>query len=170
MNYTTQMDAAKQGILTKKMKIVSEKEQMDIEVLRGLIAEGKVVIPANKNHINLDPEGIGEGLRTKVNVNFGISKDCQDLDLEMDKVRKSIDLKAEAIMALSSFGKTEEFRQKLIAESTAMIGTVPIYDAVGFYDKELQDINASEFLSVVEKHAREGVDFLTIHAGIGFGI
>ncbi len=166
MNYTTQMDAARQGIVTEQMKIVAQKEQMDVEKLRELIAKGRVVIPANKNHANLDPEGIGEGLRTKVNVNLGISKDCQDLDLEMEKVRKSIELKAEAIMDLSSFGKTAEFRQKLIAESTAMIGTVPIYDAVGFYDKELQDITDEEFLSVVEKHAKEGVDFLTIHAGI----
>lgn len=166
MNYTTQMDAARQNIVTPEMKIVAKKENMDMKVLIELMAEGKIVIPANKNHANLDPEGIGEGLRTKVNVNLGISKDCQDLDLEMNKVRKSIELKAEAIMDLSSYGKTEEFRKKLISESTVMIGTVPIYDAVGFYDKELQDITEDEFLAVVEKHAKEGIDFLTIHAGI----
>lgn len=166
MNYKTQMDAAKQGFITPEMKIVAKKEQMDVEKLRELISKGRVVIPANKNHKTLNPEGIGEGLRTKINVNLGISKDCQDLELEMDKVRKSIDLKAEAIMDLSSFGKTEEFRQKLISESSAMVGTVPIYDVVGFYDKELQDISDAEFIKVVEKHAREGVDFLTIHAGI----
>ncbi|AFS77627.1 thiamine biosynthesis protein ThiC [Gottschalkia acidurici 9a] len=166
MSYTTQMDAAKKGILTKEMKIVAEKEQMDLETLRELIAEGKVVIPANKNHKSLDPEGIGQGLKTKVNVNLGISKDCQNIDLEMKKVKKSIELKAEAIMDLSSFGKTEEFRQRLIDYSKAMIGTVPIYDAVGFYDKELQDISEKEFLNVVEKHAKDGVDFMTIHAGI----
>ena len=108
MNYTTQMDAARKGIITDQMKVVAKKEQMDEETLRSLIAKGSVVIPANKNHVNLNPEGIGEGLRTKVNVNLGISKDCQDLDLEMDKVRKSIELKAEAIMDLSSFGKTHK--------------------------------------------------------------
>ena len=164
--YTTQMDAAKKGIVTKEMEIVAEKEQMNIEELRELIAEGKVVIPANKNHKSLDPEGIGQGLRTKINVNLGISKDCQNIDLEMEKVEKSIELKAEAIMDLSSFGKTEEFRQRLIDYSKAMIGTVPIYDAVGFYDKELQDISEQEFLDVVEKHAKDGVDFVTIHAGL----
>ncbi|MCB2290926.1 phosphomethylpyrimidine synthase ThiC [Clostridium sp. CS001] len=166
MIYTTQMDAAKRGIVTKEMEIVARKENMDIELLRKLIAEGKVVIPANKNHKSLDPEGVGQGLKTKVNVNLGISKDCYDIDEEMKKVQLAIDMKAEAIMDLSSFGKTEEFRKKLVEVSSAMIGTVPIYDAVGFYDKELKDITAKEFLEVVEKHAKEGVDFVTIHAGI----
>lgn len=164
--YTTQMDAAKKGIITKEMEIVAKKENMDIEVLKKLIAEGKVSIPANKNHKSIDPEGIGEGLRTKINVNLGISKDCCDIDEEMKKVQLALDMKAEAIMDLSSFGKTEEFRQRLVTSSSAMIGTVPIYDAVGFYDKELKDITAKEFLDVVEKHARDGVDFVTIHAGI----
>ncbi|WP_186430783.1 phosphomethylpyrimidine synthase ThiC [Clostridium sp. BSD9I1] len=166
MMYTTQMDAAKKGIITKEMEIVAKKENMHIEVLKKLIAEGKVAIPANKNHKSIDPEGIGEGLRTKINVNLGISKDCCDIDEEMKKVQLALDMKAEAIMDLSSFGKTEEFRQRLVTSSSAMIGTVPIYDAVGFYDKELKDITAMEFLDVVEKHARDGVDFVTIHAGI----
>ncbi|WP_026478766.1 phosphomethylpyrimidine synthase ThiC [Alkaliphilus transvaalensis] len=166
MNYTTQMDAARKGIITKEMEVVAQKEQMDVEKLRDLIANGKVVIPANKNHKSLDPEGIGEGLRTKINVNLGISKDCPNIDAEMEKVQTALDMKAEAIMDLSSFGKTEEFRQRLVEMSPAMIGTVPMYDAVGFYDKELQDITAEEFLDVVEKHAKDGVDFVTIHAGI----
>ncbi len=166
MNYTTQMDAARKGIITKELSIVAEKEKVDVHILKDLVAQGKVVIPVNKNHTSIDPEGIGEGLRTKINVNLGISKDCCDVDAELEKVKKAIDLKAEAIMDLSSFGKTQEFRQKLINISRAMVGTVPIYDAVGFYDKELKDITAEEFLDVVEKHAQEGVDFVTIHAGI----
>ena len=166
MNYTTQMDAAKRGIITREMEIVSKKENMDIEVLREKIAKGHIVIPANKNHKSLDPEGIGSGLRTKINVNLGISRDCPDVDLELDKVKTAIDMKAEAIMDLSSFGKTEEFRQELVKMSTAMIGTVPIYDAVGFYDKELKDITEKEFLDVVRKHGKDGVDFVTIHAGL----
>lgn len=166
MNYTTQMDAARKGIITKEMEIVAKKENMEVEVLRELIAKGKIIIPANKNHKSLDPEGVGEGLRTKINVNLGISKDCCDIEKELEKVRVSIDMKAEAIMDLSSYGKTEEFRQRLVEMSPAMIGTVPIYDAVGFYDKELKDITAEEFLQVVEKHAKDGVDFVTIHAGI----
>ena len=166
MNYSTQMDAAKKGIVTKEMKIVAEKEQMDIEKLMGLLAEGKLVIPANKNHKNLDPEGVGQGLKTKINVNLGISKDCNSFENEIRKVKKAIELKAEAIMDLSSYGKTKEFRDELISVSPAMIGTVPVYDAIGFYDKELKDITEKEFLDVVREHAQQGVDFVTIHAGI----
>ncbi|WP_432662962.1 phosphomethylpyrimidine synthase ThiC [Wukongibacter baidiensis] len=166
MNYTTQMDAARKGIITSEMEVVSTKESIDVEILRERIAEGKVVIPANKNHDSISPEGVGEGLRTKINVNLGISKDCCNIEKELEKVQAALDLKAEAIMDLSSYGKTEEFRTKLINMSPAMIGTVPIYDAVGFYDKELKDITAEEFLRVVEKHAQNGVDFMTIHAGI----
>ncbi|WP_099188685.1 phosphomethylpyrimidine synthase ThiC [Tepidibacter mesophilus] len=166
MNYTTQMDAARKGIITKEMEIVSQKENMDVNLLRDLVANGKVAIPANKNHKSLSPEGVGEGLRTKINVNLGISKDCPNIEPEIEKVKKAIELKAEAIMDLSSFGKTEEFRKKVVEISPAMIGTVPMYDAVGFYDRELKDIKAEEFLDVVEKHAKDGVDFVTIHAGL----
>jgi phosphomethylpyrimidine synthase len=166
MEYTTQMDAARKGIITRQMEIVAGKEQMDPEKLKGLVAEGKVIIPANKNHTNLDPEGVGEGLRTKINVNLGISKDCCNVDVELDKVKIALDLKAEAIMDLSCYGKTREFRQKLVKMSPAMIGTVPIYDAVGFYDKNLADITVDEIFDVVEKHCEDGVDFLTIHAGL----
>lgn len=166
MKYTTQMDAAQKGIITREIEIVAKKEKIDVNILMDLVAEGKVVIPANKNHHSLDPEGIGEGLRTKINVNLGMSKDCSDIDLELEKVKIALIMEAEAIMDLSNFGKTEAFRKRLIDMSTAMIGSVPIYDAVGFYDKELKDITAKEFLNVVEKHAKDGVDFVTIHAGI----
>jgi len=166
MNYTTQMDAARKGIITPEMETVAAKEQMRPDTLRDLIARGKAVVPANKNHKNLDPEGIGEGLRTKINVNLGISKDCCNVDLELEKVRHALSLKAEAIMDLSCYGKTREFRKKLVEMSPAMIGTVPIYDAVGFYEKDLQEISTDEFFDVVEKHAEDGVDFLTIHAGL----
>jgi len=160
------MDAAKKGIITKEMRRVAEKEGKAADEIRSLVAEGKVVIPANKNHTRLDPEGIGQGLRTKINVNIGISKDCCNFELEMEKVKKAIELKAESIMDLSSYGKTREFRRQLVAVSPAMVGTVPVYDAVGFYDKELSSITAREFLDVVEKHAQDGVDFMTVHAGI----
>jgi len=160
------MDAAKKGIVTDELRIVAQKENMPVEKLLKLVASGKVVIPANKNHKSLVPEGIGEGLRTKINVNIGISKDCCNFDKELEKAKKAIELKAEAIMDLSSYGKTGEFRQKLVKMSPVMIGTVPVYDAVGFYDKDLKDITAEEFFEVVEKHAEDGVDFMTIHAGI----
>lgn len=166
MDYTTQMDAAKKGIITKEMRAVADKENMNAAKLMDLIAKGRIVIPANKNHKNLIPEGVGEGLRTKINVNLGISKDSYDIDREIEKAQTAIDMKAEAIMDLSNYGDTEYFRQKLIAMSTAMIGTVPVYDALGFYEKELKDISSKEFLDVVEKHGKDGVDFVTIHAGM----
>ncbi|SHI87770.1 hydroxymethylpyrimidine synthase [Clostridium cavendishii DSM 21758] len=165
-NYTTQMDAAKKGIITKEMLVVAEKEHMNVETLRALLAEGKIVIPANKNHKTLSPEGVGQGLKTKINVNLGISKDCPECEKELDKVKIALEMKAEAIMDLSNYGKTEGMRRKIVDMSNAMIGTVPIYDAVGFYDKELKDITAEEFLKVVEKHGEDGVDFITIHAGL----
>jgi len=166
MEYTTQMDAARKGIITRQMEIVAKKEKMESEKLKDLVAAGKVIIPANKRHLALDPEGVGQGLRTKINVNLGISKDCCNTDLEMEKVRLALELKAEAIMDLSCYGKTREFRKKLVDMSPAMIGTVPIYDAVGFYEKNLKDITVDEIFDVVEKHCEDGVDFLTIHAGL----
>ena len=164
--YTTQMDAAKRGIITEQMKVVAAKESMDVEVLRQRVAEGKVAIPANKNHTSISAEGVGQGLRTKINVNLGVSKDCYDLQLELDKAKRAIELKAESIMDLSCYGKTQEFRQHLIDFSPVMIGTVPMYDAVGMLDKDLKDITVEEFFSVVERHAQDGVDFMTIHCGM----
>ena len=166
MNYTTQMDAARKGIITSQMQTVARKEQMPAENLRDLIAAGKVIIPANKNHANLDPEGVGQGLRTKINVNLGISKDCCDVELELDKACMALAMQAEAIMDLSCYGKTREFRRRLVEMSPAMIGTVPIYDAVGFYEKNLKDLTVDEIFDVVERHCADGVDFLTIHAGL----
>ena len=166
MNYTTQMDAAKKGIITKEMETVAKKENRTPESIRDLLAQGKIVIPANKNHKSFSAEGVGEGLRTKINVNLGISKDCPECESELEKVRVALDMKAEAIMDLSNYGKTEGMRKKIVDMSTAMLGTVPMYDAVGFYDKELKDITAKEFLDVVEKHGKDGVDFVTIHAGL----
>ena len=159
MEYTTQMEAARKGVVTREMEIVARKEGMDAEGLRKLVAEGKVVIPANKNHKSLDPCGIGQGLRTKINVNLGVSNDCCNVEGELEKARLAVELGADAIMDLSCDGKPEEFRRRLVEMSPAAVGTVPVYDAVGFYEKDLREITASEFLGVVEKHGRDRVDF-----------
>lgn len=164
--YYTQMEAAKKGIVTPEMEIVAAKENMDVEKLMKLVACGQVAIPANINHTSLSPEGIGSGLKTKINVNLGISGDCKDYSVEMQKVDMAIKFGVEAIMDLSNYGKTNTFRQQLIEKSPAMIGTVPMYDAIGYLDKDLLEISAKDFLKVVEAHAKEGVDFMTIHAGI----
>lgn len=160
------MEAARKGILTEEIKKVAEKESMDTNKLMGLVAEGRVAIPANKNHKSLEPEGVGEGLRTKINVNLGISRDCRDFEAEIEKAKKAIEMGAEAIMDLSSYGKTREFRRKLVGMSKSMIGTVPMYDAIGHLDKDLGQISAKELIDVVKVHAEDGVDFMTIHAGI----
>lgn len=166
MSYKTQMEAAKKGIVTKEMETVAQKEQMDTKELMELVAKGTVAIPANINHKSLSAEGIGDGLKTKINVNLGISGDCKDYTLEFEKVKMAIDFGAEAIMDLSNYGKTNTFRKQLIEYSPAMIGTVPMYDAIGYLEKDLLNIKAEDFLKVVEAHAKEGVDFMTIHAGI----
>ena len=164
--YKTQMEAAKKGIITPEMKIVADKEYMEAEKLRELVAKGEVAIPCNVNHKSISPEGIGTGLKTKINVNLGISGDSKDYDLEMKKVDMAIQFGAEAIMDLSNYGKTNTFRRELVEKSPAMIGTVPMYDAIGYLEKDLLEITAEDFLKVVRAHAEEGVDFMTIHAGI----
>ena len=165
-NYATQMDAAKKGIITPEMKIVAKKENIEEDKLMELVACGQVAIPCNINHKSISPEGIGTGMKTKINVNLGISGDCKNYDVEMQKVDMAIKFGAEAIMDLSNYGKTNTFRTQLIEKSPAMIGTVPMYDAIGYLDKDLLEISAQDFLKVVRAHAEEGVDFMTIHAGI----
>jgi phosphomethylpyrimidine synthase len=164
--YTTQMDAARQGIITPQMKIVAEKERMDAEEIRSLVAKGQVIIPYNKNHKALHPSGVGARLTTKINVNLGVSRDWKDVDMEYEKVRSAVEMGAEAIMDLSSYGDTRSFRRKLTADCPAMIGTVPIYDAVVYYHKPLAQITAEEWLDIVRMHAEDGVDFMTIHCGM----
>ncbi len=165
-NYATQMEAAKKGIITPEMKIVAKKENIEEDKLMELVACGQVAIPCNINHKSISPEGIGTGMKTKINVNLGISGDCKNYDVEMQKVDMAIKFGAEAIMDLSNYGKTNTFRTQLIEKSPAMIGTVPMYDAIGYLDKDLLEISAQDFLRVVRAHAEEGVDFMTIHAGI----
>lgn len=166
MTYTTQMDAARKGIITNEMEIVAAKENMNVDNLMELIAKGQVIIPANKLHQSLDPNGIGDKLRTKINVNLGTSRDCIDMDMELEKVNNAVKMGAEAIMDLSSFGDTRKFRRELTAKCPAVIGTVPIYDAVVYYHKPLKDITTDEWIDIVRMHAQDGVDFMTIHCGI----
>ena len=166
MEYTTQMDAARKGIVTKEIETVAKKEKMEVSKLMRLVAEGKVAIPANKNHKCLNPEGVGSALRTKINVNLGVSRDCKDYNVEMQKVLKAVDMGAEAIMDLSSHGNTQPFRQKLTQECPAMIGTVPVYDSVIHYQRDLATLTAKDFIDVVRLHAEDGVDFVTLHCGI----
>ena len=164
--YTTQMDAARKGIITPEMEIVAKKEYRTTEEIRQWVAEGKVAIPANKHHKCLNPEGVGSMLRTKINVNLGVSRDCKDYNIEMQKVMSAVNMGAEAIMDLSSHGNTQPFRQKLTHECPVMIGTVPVYDSVIHYQRDLAELTAQDFIDVVRLHAEDGVDFVTLHCGI----
>ena len=160
------MDAAKKGIITPEMKAVATKEYRSEEEIRELVAKGQVAICANKLHKKLDPNGVGSMLRTKINVNLGVSKDCKDYEVEMEKVMAAVNMGAEAIMDLSSHGNTQPFRRKLIKECPAMIGTVPVYDSVIHYQRDLDTLTAKDFIDVVRLHAEDGVDFVTLHCGI----
>lgn len=166
MNYATQMDAARKGIITEEMKAVAEYENRDVEDIRRWVAEGKVAIPANKNHKCIKATGIGSMLKTKINVNLGVSKDVSDLDEELKKVQYAVDLGGDAIMDLSTHGDTKIFRRKLTSECPAMIGTVPIYDSVIYHQKDLGQLTAQDFLDVIRAHGEDGVDFVTLHCGL----
>lgn len=164
--YTTQMAAARAGVITPELEKCAEYEGIAAEELRQLVAAGQAVIPANKNHKCLHPFAIGRALKTKINVNLGTSRDCLDMEQELAKVQSAVDMGAEAIMDLSSFGDTKVFRRRLAAECPAVLGTVPIYDALVYYDKPLAEITAQEWLDVFRMHAEDGVDFMTIHCGM----
>lgn len=166
MSYTTQMNAARQGIITDEMRTVAEKEGIAPEKLMEYVAAGTAVIPCNKNHKAISPAGVGSMLKTKINVNLGTSRDCKDLNMELEKVQSAVDMGAEAIMDLSSCGDTQKFRRLLTEKCPAMIGTVPIYDAVVYYHKPLIQITTDEWIDIVKMHAQDGVDFMTIHCGI----
>lgn len=164
--YSTQIEAARKGIVTPELELVAAKENRSVEELLPLLAEGKMVVPANIHHTSLDPNGVGGMLKTKVNVNLGISRDCKDYDIEMKKVMRAVELGAESIMDLSSHGDTQPFRRKLCTECPAMIGTVPVYDSVIHYQRDLNTLTAQDFLDVIRMHAEDGVDFVTLHCGI----
>lgn len=164
----TQIDFARAGQITPQMKEVAEREHRDPEYIRERVADGRVAIPANIVHIKkgMRAFGVGEGLSTKVNVNLGISGDKADAAEEWKKVKIAEDFGADAIMDLSNSGKTRQFRQQLIDETPLMVGTVPMYDAIGYMEKPLVKLTKDDLFEVVRAHAEDGVDFMTIHCGI----
>ena len=161
----TQIDAARRGEITPQIAQVAKDEFRDPEFVREGVAAGRIAIPANINHTNLCACGVGEGLRTKVNVNLGISGDIQDAPQEWEKVAIAEKYGADAIMDLSNSGKTRVFRRQLIEKTSLMVGTVPMYDAIGYLETPLVKLTGDDLLRVVRAHAEDGVDFMTIHAG-----
>ncbi|WP_066638310.1 phosphomethylpyrimidine synthase ThiC [Desulfolucanica intricata] len=169
----TQMLAAKAGRITMQMKHIAEREGRKPEFIRERVARGTIVIPANINHKGLEPAGFGEGLRTKVNANIGTSTGIHDPANELEKLRAAVSAGADAVMDLSTGGDLDDIRRKIVSASTVAVGTVPIYQATVEAKKRhgnIVDMTADELFSVIEKHARDGVDFLTLHCGITMGV
>jgi len=165
----TQLESARKGIVTPQMKAVAEAEGLDAEFIREGVARGVIVIPANINHEKLVPCGIGQGLKTKVNANIGTSSDFGDINTELEKLRVAIDAGADTVMDLSTGGDISAIRRAIIAASTAGIGTVPIYQ-VGIEAIEqhgaIVKMTADDIFAVIGEHARDGVDFVTVHCGV----
>lgn len=164
--YSTQMEAAKKGIFTKEMEIVSKDEKISKEELLEKMSQGRIVIPKNIGHKNIYPRAIGEGMKTKVNVNLGVSEDCCDYSNEMIKVLKAIEYGTDAIMDLSTFGNTKVFRKELVEKTDVMLGTVPMYDAIAKLGKNIKNMSVDDLFDVVEEHCQDGIDFITVHAGL----
>lgn len=165
----TQLELAKQGIISSPMKLVAEQEGVDAEFIRQGVAKGTIVIPANINHTNLVPCGIGQGLKTKVNANIGTSSDFGDVNTELEKLRVAIDFGADTVMDLSTGGDVSAIRQAIIAASSVPIGTVPIYQAgIESIDRRgaIVKMTVDDLFAGIEEHARDGVDFVTVHCGV----
>ncbi|MCS6959587.1 MAG: phosphomethylpyrimidine synthase ThiC [Pseudanabaenaceae cyanobacterium SKYGB_i_bin29] len=163
----TQMYCARQGIITEEMRYVAHREGVDVELVRSEVARGRAIIPANKNHTNLEPMGIGIAFRCKVNANIGASPTSSGLEEELEKLRLAIKYGADTVMDLSTGGgDLDEIRTAIIKNSPVPIGTVPVYQALESVHGRVEKLTADDFLHVIEKHAQQGVDYMTIHAGI----
>jgi len=161
----TQLSFARQGILTKEMEYVLSNEYIDPKVLIRKISEGSIIIPANINHKNLKPIAIGNGVRTKINANIGASKVRANIDEELEKIKLCMDYGADTAMDLSTGGNLNEIREAIIKEATIPIGTVPTYQVIE-KNNTIDDLKAEDWLDVIEMQAKQGVDYMTIHAGV----
>jgi len=164
-NMSTQMRFARDGIITKEMDIVAKSEGVTAEFIRLEVAKGSVIIPANINHKNLEPIGIGTSLRCKINANIGNSALKSDIEEELKKLRIAVKYGADAVMDLSTGANINDIRGRIIENSTVPIGTVPIYQAVELVERP-EDLTLDQMFGVIEYQARQGVDFMTIHAGL----
>lgn len=165
----TQLELARKGIVSPQMERVAEKEGLDAEFIRQGVAQGTIVIPANIKHDNLDPCGIGKGLRTKVNANFGTSPDYGNVDTELEKLQAAIEAKSDTVMDLSTGGDISAIRRAIIAASPLPLGTVPIYQvAIEAITRQgaIVNMTADHFFAVIEEQAEDGVDFMTVHCGV----
>ncbi|PNX50317.1 MAG: phosphomethylpyrimidine synthase [Thermoplasmata archaeon M8B2D] len=161
----TQLKIARNNGISNEMKIVAEKENINVDILREKIADGKIVIPASILHKNLDPIGIGEGLKIKVNANIGSSPDKADVNYELEKLRVCLESKTDTVMDLSTGGDIDSIRQEIIANSPVPVGTVPVYQAACRVD-DVIELGEKDFINGIRRHIQDGVDFITVHAGL----
>jgi phosphomethylpyrimidine synthase len=165
----TQLELAKEGTISPQMSLVAAHEGVAAEFIRRGVAEGTIVIPANIKHESLIPCGIGQGLKTKVNANIGTSSDFGNIDTELEKLRVAISCGTDTVMDLSTGGDISAIRRAIIASSSIPIGTVPIYQAgIEAIDKHgaIVKMTVDDLFSTIEGHARDGVDFITVHCGV----
>ena len=165
----TQIELARQGIVSLEVKQVALQEHLSEDIVRQDVAEGKIAVPANPNHRNLKPCGVGKGLRIKVNANIGTSSDYGSVETELEKLHTAVKFGADAVMDLSTGGDITATRRAIIAASPVAIGTVPIYQvAIEAINKRgaIVNMTADDMFAVIEQQAREGVDFMTVHCGV----
>jgi phosphomethylpyrimidine synthase len=161
----SQMHLARQGEITEEMQYVAAREELEPEFIRDEIARGRMIIPANINHVNLEPMAIGVGAKCKINANIGNSATTSNIDEELEKLHTAVHLGADTVMDLSTGGDLDEIRLSNINASPVPIGTVPIYEAL-YQVPRVEDLSIEVMLEVIEKQAQQGVDYMTIHAGV----
>ncbi|MSR74425.1 MAG: phosphomethylpyrimidine synthase ThiC [Planctomycetes bacterium] len=161
----TQMHYARQGVITEEMRFVAAREDLDAEFVRAEIARGRMIIPANRCHPELEPMAIGIGSRCKINANIGNSAVTSDVHGELEKLHRAVHLGSDTVMDLSTGGDIDNIRETILRASPVPIGTVPVYQALQEV-KDVEDLTEEGLLAVVEHQARQGVDYMTIHCGI----
>ncbi|MBI5501554.1 MAG: phosphomethylpyrimidine synthase ThiC [Deltaproteobacteria bacterium] len=162
---TTQLDAARGGVTTEEVAFAAEREGVAAERLRELVAAGRAIVPANVRHASLEPAAIGSELRCKINANIGSSSAASDIAAELAKLQLSVELGADAVMDLSTGGDIDAIRRAIVERSPVPVGSVPVYNALAS-QPDLSRLSAGDFLGAVERHARDGIDFVTVHAGL----
>ncbi len=161
----TQMHYARQGIITEEMAYVARREDLPAELVRSEVARGRLIIPANIRHTNLEPMGIGIATRCKINANIGNSSVVSNIEEELEKLRIAIRYGADTVMDLSTGGDIPRIREAIIRNSPLPVGTVPLYEAVTRV-RRIEDLTPELVLEVIEEQAEQGVDYMTIHAGV----
>ena len=161
----TQMHYARKGVITPEMTYVAEREGLEPEMVRAEVARGRLIIPCNVNHTSLEPMGIGTVATVKINANIGNSAVTSDVEGELEKLKFALKYGADTVMDLSTGGNIDAIRQAIIAASPVPIGTVPIYQAITIV-KQVEDLTPGDMIDMIEHQAKQGVDYMTIHAGV----